>query len=128
VNPFNSQTPSVCSDPTLPTTLALRGITPLVDPGFNDSSVANALSAKSKSSPLDATGKSILDLMQEGGVVNVEGQDLSGAVTAASGSGSAASAEDSSASSAQDSSAQDSSAQDSSASSDSSAAPAASGE
>ncbi|KAF2758362.1 hypothetical protein EJ05DRAFT_499888 [Pseudovirgaria hyperparasitica] len=82
VNPFNSQTPVVCSDPSLPSTEALRGITPLVDPDFADADIANSLSSQTVTTPLDATNKSILDLMQEAGVANVAGQAPGGAVGA----------------------------------------------
>lgn len=83
VNPFNSQTPVVCSDPSLPTSEILRGRTPLVDPDFDDADIANALSAQTKANPIDATGKSILDLLLEAGVKNVAGQAADGAAAAA---------------------------------------------
>jgi hypothetical protein len=77
----------VCSDPSLPSTEALRGITPLVDPAFNDADIANALSEKTKAAPLDAKGKSILDLMQGNGVQNVAGQAVDGSTVDAAGAG-----------------------------------------
>ena len=69
-NPFAQSIPTICDDPTLPATEQLRGITPLIDPAVGGSNVANALSASSAKDPLDATGKSIADLLTENGFSN----------------------------------------------------------
>ncbi|PMD53404.1 uncharacterized protein K444DRAFT_571698 [Hyaloscypha bicolor E] len=58
-NSFNIDIPSICSDPTLPTSEALRGITPPIDPGVLGSDIANALSASSKTAPLNTVGLSV---------------------------------------------------------------------
>jgi hypothetical protein len=67
VNPFVASVPAICNDPTLPASEVLRGITPLVDPAFADADIANALSTSTKKTPLDATGKSLADLLTENG-------------------------------------------------------------
>lgn len=109
-NPFAQDIPTVCSDPTLPTTEALRGITPLIDPDVGGADVANALSDKTKTTPLDATGLSVADLLSQNGFSNFTAQD-SGAAAGSSASastadtGASASASSSSASSASSSSA-----------------------
>ena len=59
-NPFAQSIPNICSDPTLPASDVLRGITPLIDPAVVGSDVANALSAQTKTTPLTNTaGKSV---------------------------------------------------------------------
>jgi hypothetical protein len=82
-NNFVVAIPSICDDPTLPATEQLRGITPLIDPGVVGSDVANALSASSAETPLDATGKSIADLLTENGFSNFTAQAADGAAAAA---------------------------------------------
>lgn len=82
-NPFNTDKPTVCSDPTLPTSAALRGITPLVDPDVDGADVANALSNQTKANPLDATGLSIADLLQQNGFTNFATKDSNGNAGAA---------------------------------------------
>jgi hypothetical protein len=77
-NPFAQSIPTICDDPTLPATEQLRGITPLIDPAVGGSDVANALSASSAKAPLDATGKSIADLLTENGFSNFTGQAAAG--------------------------------------------------
>jgi hypothetical protein len=77
-NPFAQSIPTICSDPTLPATEELRGITPLIDPAVAGSDAANALSASSKANPLDATGKSIADLLTENGFTNFISQGSAG--------------------------------------------------
>ncbi|OCL06429.1 hypothetical protein AOQ84DRAFT_378619 [Glonium stellatum] len=77
-NPFAQSIPTICDDPTLPVTEALRGITPLIDPAVGGSDIANALSASSAKSPLNATGKSVADLLQENGFSNFTGQAAAG--------------------------------------------------
>ncbi|OCK75527.1 hypothetical protein K432DRAFT_446651 [Lepidopterella palustris CBS 459.81] len=73
-NPFTQSIPTICNDPTLPVTQQLRGITPKIDPAVVGSDVANALSASSAKSPLDATGKSVADLLAANGFTNFTGQ------------------------------------------------------
>ncbi|EXJ92719.1 hypothetical protein A1O3_01271 [Capronia epimyces CBS 606.96] len=93
-NPFVQSIPTICSDPTLPTTDILRGITPLIDPAVVGSDIANALSAQTVKTPLDATGKSVADLLAENGFTNFTSQDASGnagAAPAGSGASGAAS-------------------------------------
>ncbi|KAK7730136.1 hypothetical protein SLS57_001797 [Botryosphaeria dothidea] len=77
-NPFAQDTPTICSDPTLPTTEALRGITPLIDPAVGGADVANALSDQTKATPLDATGLSVADLLSQNGFSNFTTQDAAG--------------------------------------------------
>ncbi|KIW27674.1 uncharacterized protein PV07_07397 [Cladophialophora immunda] len=81
-NPFVQSIPTICDDPTLPATDVLRGITPLIDPAVVGSDIANALSAKTKVTPLDATGKSVADLLAENGFTNFTGQSAAGATSA----------------------------------------------
>ena len=80
-NPFAQSIPTICDDPTLPATERLRGITPLIDPAVGGSDVTNALSASSAKAPLDATGKSIADLLTENGFSNFTGQAAAGNTT-----------------------------------------------
>ena len=68
----------------LPATDVLRGITPLIDPAVGGSDIANALSAQTVATPLDATGKSVADLLAENGFTNFTTQDLAGNKSAAS--------------------------------------------
>ncbi|KAK5223195.1 hypothetical protein LTR47_010371 [Exophiala xenobiotica] len=82
-NPFAQSIPTICDDPTLPATDVLRGITPLIDPAVVGSDVANALSAQTKVTPLDATGKSVADLLAENGFTNFTTQDAAGSAGAA---------------------------------------------
>ena len=93
VNPFVQQQPAICNDPTLPVNQPLRGITPLVDPDFTNAAVANALSAATVATPLDATGKSVADLLVENGFTDFLGQGVDGTmapVAAAAGDGATA--------------------------------------
>ncbi|EXJ66030.1 uncharacterized protein A1O5_10644 [Cladophialophora psammophila CBS 110553] len=82
-NPFVQSIPTICDDPSLPATDVLRGITPLIDPAVVGSDIANALSAKTKVTPLDATGKSVADLLAENGFTNFTAQSAAGATSAA---------------------------------------------
>ncbi|KAF2709895.1 hypothetical protein K504DRAFT_490163 [Pleomassaria siparia CBS 279.74] len=94
-NPFvNGNVQNVCADATLPKTPELRGITPLIDPAVDVKGDVNALSASSKAAPLDATGKSVFDLIVDAGFGDlVKGQDATGgAVAAAGGAGAGANA------------------------------------
>ncbi len=82
-NPFVQSIPTICNDPTLPATDVLRGITQLIDPAVVGSDIANALSAQTKVTPLDATGKSVADLLAENGFTNFTTQDAAGNTGAA---------------------------------------------
>ena len=77
-NPFAQSIPTICSDPSLPATPALRGITPLIDPDVVGSNTANALSAQTLDEPLCATGLSIADLLERNGFSNFTRQGLAG--------------------------------------------------
>jgi hypothetical protein len=74
-NNFNVDIPSICSDPTLPTPDSPRCITPLIDPGVLGSDTANALSASSKTAPLNAVGLSIADVLVAIGFSNFTAED-----------------------------------------------------
>ena len=95
-NPFNQNIPTICSDPTLPTTAAIRGVLPKIDPAVGGSTLANQLAATSLTTPFDATGKSIADIFSANGFSNFTTQDLAGATgtaaTAASNTTAASSA------------------------------------
>jgi hypothetical protein len=67
-DPTATKIPSICDDPTLPATPALRGVTSLIDPAVNGSDVANALANRTLTKPLKAHGKSVADLMAEHGL------------------------------------------------------------
>ncbi|KIM97507.1 hypothetical protein OIDMADRAFT_169350 [Oidiodendron maius Zn] len=69
-NPFVVSIPTICNDPTLPTTVALRGVVPLVDPAVGDSDVENANSATSKKSPFSNDGLSVAQVMVAQGFSN----------------------------------------------------------
>ena len=69
-NPFVVSIPTICNDPTLPTTVALRGVVPLVDPAVGDSDVENANSATSKTSPFSNAGLSVAQVMVAQGFSN----------------------------------------------------------
>ncbi|RAL60314.1 hypothetical protein DID88_000090 [Monilinia fructigena] len=58
-NPFVVSVPNICSDPTLPTTAALRGVVPLVDPAVGGSDEENANSKTSVVTPFDADRLSV---------------------------------------------------------------------
>jgi hypothetical protein len=74
-NPSAQSIPTICSDATLPVTLALRGITPLIDPAVVGADVANALSAQTLKAPLaNNAGKSIADLLKLNGFSNFTAQ------------------------------------------------------
>jgi hypothetical protein len=73
---FNVDIPSICSDPPpLPTSEALSGITPLIDPGVPGSDIASALSASSKTAPLNAVGLSVADFLVAIGFSNFTAED-----------------------------------------------------
>src|SRR4030081_1590699 len=58
-NPFVVSIPSICSDPTLPTTAALRGVVPLIDPAVGGQDIENANSKTSVTTPFSADGLSV---------------------------------------------------------------------
>ncbi|KAF2181909.1 hypothetical protein K469DRAFT_249292 [Zopfia rhizophila CBS 207.26] len=67
-NPFaNGNAQKICADPNLPATEELRGITPLIDPDVDAGAGVNDLSAQTAAAPLDATGKSVFDLLVDAG-------------------------------------------------------------
>lgn len=82
-NPFATTIPNICGDASLPATEALRGITPLVDPAVADAATANQLSAQSLTTPFDATGLSVAQVMIAQGFANiaVDGTPNAGANT-----------------------------------------------
>ncbi|KAH0443139.1 hypothetical protein CcaCcLH18_01252 [Colletotrichum camelliae] len=69
-NRFVVSVPNICGDASLPATEALRGIVPLVDPAVTGSDTENANSATSKTTPFDATGLSVADVMKAQGFSN----------------------------------------------------------
>ncbi|KAF9876858.1 hypothetical protein CkaCkLH20_05704 [Colletotrichum karsti] len=69
-NPFAVSVPNICGDASLPATEALRGIVPLVDPAVTGADTENANSATSKTTPFDATGLSVAEVMQAQGFSN----------------------------------------------------------
>jgi hypothetical protein len=83
-NNFVVDIPSICNDATLPTSAALRGIIPLVDPGVVGSDVENANSATSKTTPFNADGLSVAQVMVAQGFSNFTAEDLAGNKVAAS--------------------------------------------
>ncbi len=60
----------------------------MIDPAVGGSDVANALSAQTVATPLDATGKSVADLLAANGFTNFTTQDLAGNKGAAPAAGS----------------------------------------
>lgn len=70
-NPFAVSVPNICGDATLPATEELRGIVPLVDPAVTGSDTENANSASSLTSPFDAAGLSVADVMVAQGKLNI---------------------------------------------------------
>lgn len=91
-NPFVVSIPSICSDPTLPTTAALRGVVPLIDPAVVGQDVENANSNSSKITPFDATGLSVAQVMVAHGFSNFTAVAQDGTKVAASDLGTAAAA------------------------------------
>ncbi|KAF3764226.1 hypothetical protein M406DRAFT_234379, partial [Cryphonectria parasitica EP155] len=69
-NPFVVNIPSICGDATLPTTAALRGIVPLVDPAVGGSNTENANSATSLKTPFTNTDLSVAGVMSAQGFSN----------------------------------------------------------
>lgn len=91
-NPFVVSIPSICSDPTLPTTAALRGVVPLIDPAVVGEALENANANSSKINPFDADGLSVAQVMVAHGFSNFTAVALDGTQTAAANLGTAASA------------------------------------
>lgn len=91
-NPFVVSIPSICSDPTLPTTLALRGVVPLIDPAVGGEALENANSAKSIVTPFDATGLSVAQVMAAQGFSNFTAVAVDGTKSTVAASGNAAAA------------------------------------
>jgi hypothetical protein len=81
---ITSLSTSIYSDPTLPTSTALRGIIPIVDPGVVGSVIENANSATSKTTPFNADGLSVAQVMVAQGFSNFTAEDLTGTNVAAS--------------------------------------------
>ncbi|TGO08781.1 hypothetical protein BTUL_0192g00150 [Botrytis tulipae] len=77
-NPFVVSVPNICSDPTLPTTAALRGVVPLIDPAVGGSATENANSATSTTTPFAADGLSVADVMVAQGFSNFTTTDAAG--------------------------------------------------
>ncbi|KAL3421493.1 hypothetical protein PVAG01_07938 [Phlyctema vagabunda] len=92
-NPFNVDIPSICSDPTLPTTAALRGVVPLIDPAVGGADVENGLSATSVKTPFAADGLSVAQVMIAQGFSNFTAVALDGTKADASTLGGAAAAD-----------------------------------
>ncbi|KAA8911659.1 hypothetical protein FN846DRAFT_756502, partial [Sphaerosporella brunnea] len=88
-NPFATSIPTICSDATLPATAGLRGIIPLIDPAVDGAAAVNAASAASLKTPLDATGKSVADLLTGIGFTNFTSQAASGSTSGNAASGKA---------------------------------------
>ncbi|KAF7856272.1 hypothetical protein EAF04_009800 [Stromatinia cepivora] len=89
-NPFVVSVPNICSDPTLPTTAALRGVVPLIDPAVVGSETENANSATSTTTPFAADGLSVADVMVAHGFSNFTTTDAAGNKGTPSGSSAAA--------------------------------------
>jgi hypothetical protein len=93
-NPFVVSVPNICSDPTLPATAELRGVVPLIDPAVTGSDTENANSATSTTTPFNADGLSVADVMVAQGFSNFTTTDAAGTKgtpgAAASGAGAAA--------------------------------------
>ncbi|TGO45552.1 hypothetical protein BCON_0383g00090 [Botryotinia convoluta] len=88
-NPFVVSVPNVCSDTTLPTTAALRGVVPLIDPAVGGSATENANSATSSTTPFAADGLSVADVMVAQGFSNFTTTDAAGNKGTPSGSSAA---------------------------------------
>ncbi|KAF7915056.1 uncharacterized protein EAE98_011379 [Botrytis deweyae] len=88
-NPFVVSVPNICSDPTLPTTAALRGVVPLIDPAVGGSITENANSATSTTTPFAADGLSVADVMVAQGFSNFTTTDAAGNKGTPSGSSAA---------------------------------------
>jgi hypothetical protein len=90
-NPFLVSIPSICSDPTLPTTAALRGVVPLIDPAVGGEALENANSKKSVITPFPADGLSVAQVMVAHGFSNFTAVAVDGTKVAASSLGTSSS-------------------------------------
>ncbi|TVY85110.1 hypothetical protein LSUE1_G000441 [Lachnellula suecica] len=86
-NPFVVSIPSICSDPTLPTTAALRGVVPLIDPAVGGEATENANSATSIVTPFAADGLSVAQVMAAQGFSNFTAVAADGTASAVDASG-----------------------------------------
>ncbi|RKF79099.1 hypothetical protein GcC1_049033, partial [Golovinomyces cichoracearum] len=77
-NPFATSVPSICAEPSLPKTEALRGVAPLIDPAVVGSETENKNSAESTKTPFDAKGLSQADVMVAHGFSNFTAVKLDG--------------------------------------------------
>lgn len=84
-NPFVVSIPSICSDATLPATAELRGVVPLIDPAVTGSDTENANSKTSLTTPFDATGLSVAQIMAAQGFSNLTAVAADGTKAAAGG-------------------------------------------
>lgn len=84
-NPFVVSIPSICSDATLPATAELRGVVPLIDPAVTGSDTENANSKTSLTTPFDATGLSVAQVMAAQGFSNLTAVAVDGTKAAAGG-------------------------------------------
>ncbi|ORY68585.1 uncharacterized protein BCR38DRAFT_334636 [Pseudomassariella vexata] len=84
-NPFVVSVPNICGDASLPATAELRGIVPLIDPAVTGSDLENANAATSLTTPFDATGLSVADVMIAQGFSNFT---VNGAAASAGGAAS----------------------------------------
>ncbi|CAG8952719.1 hypothetical protein HYFRA_00008963 [Hymenoscyphus fraxineus] len=91
-NPFVVSIPNICNDPTLPKSVELRGVLPLIDPLVGGQDVANALSAKSITTPFEATGLSVAQVLVAQGFSNFTAVAADGTKVDASTLGSGAAA------------------------------------
>lgn len=89
-NPFVVSIPSICSDPTLPKSAELRGVIPLIDPAVTGSETENALSKTSVTTPFNADGLSVAQVMIAQGFSNFTAVGSDGTKAAASTLGGAA--------------------------------------
>lgn len=69
-NPFSVKIPNICADASLPATAELRGITSKVDPAVEGADKANQDAETSLTTPFDASGKSVADIMKANGFTN----------------------------------------------------------
>lgn len=73
-NPFVQNIPTICNNPALPTTQALRGIVPKVDPAVVGADIQNANSQRSLTNPFNDNGLSVADISRAQGFSNFTDQ------------------------------------------------------
>ena len=73
-NPFVQNIPTICNNPALPTTQALRGIVPKVDPAVAGADIQNANSQQSLTNPFNSNGLSVADISRAQGFSNFTDQ------------------------------------------------------